>query len=94
MTTNLDEIRFSTLKNTFNMEIRKIMILVISVFVILAPLFVDFCYNLAKYSTISDTMAGTFKQYMPLFPVLVAVLISLAGNYHRIEKLNKSSKHL
>lgn len=61
MTTNLDEIRFSTLKNTFNMEIRKIMILVISVFVIGAPLIADFCYNLGKYTTISDTMAGTFK---------------------------------
>jgi uncharacterized membrane protein len=76
------------------MEIRKIIILVVSVFVTLAPLFVDFCYNLAKYDTTSDTMAGTFKMYMPVFPLLVAVLFILARDYRRIGKLNKSSQHL
>jgi hypothetical protein len=49
------------------MGTRKIKLFVISVFVIVAPLGADFCYNLGKYTTISDTMAGTFKMYMPVF---------------------------
>jgi hypothetical protein len=66
------------------MGTRKIKLFVISVFVIVAPLGADFCYNLGKYTTISDTMAGTFKMYMPVFSLLVAVLFILARDYRKL----------
>ena len=54
---------FSTLiEKILLMELKKVMIIIVSVFVTVTSLLAFFCYNLGKYSNISDSKEGSFKQ--------------------------------
>ena len=52
-------------------------IVLIIPFIIMVPLFAFFCYNLGKFSNLTDTLKGTFNQYIPLFPICIVAGILL-----------------
>jgi hypothetical protein len=61
----------------FNKKFKKGLLLIIFL-IITMPLIAFFCYNLGKYSNFSDTLEGTFNQYLPVSPVFIVAGIILA----------------
>jgi len=63
----------------FRKKYKKELLLII-LLIIIMPL-IAFCYYLGKYSNFSDTMEGTFNQYLPVSPVFLIAGIIFARHF-------------